>query len=228
LFWFVVSLSNQEWKRFIQRFLNSHFEKVENTMSELFPRNPVYEIEPVFVTRWSTKALSGEPIPDDTLFKSFEAARWAPSGGNSQPWRFIYSRHGSETWPQFLGLINERNQVWAANASVLVLLLSKKNRQTPEGLRPQRSHSFDAGAAWSNFAHQTHLSGWSTRAIGGFDRDGARAGLGIPDDYEIEVFIAVGKPADKSVLPEPLQSANTPSDRRPLSDIVADGRFVFA
>ncbi|QFY42716.1 nitroreductase family protein [Candidatus Methylospira mobilis] len=197
-------------------------------MSELSSRKPLHDIEPVFISRWSTKALSGEPISDDTLFKSFEAARWAPSGSNSQPWRFIYSKRDSESWPRFLELVNERNRVWAANASALILLLSKKNRETPEGARPLRSHSFDAGAAWSNFANQTHLSGWSTRAIGGFDRDGVRSSLSIPDEYEIEVVIAVGKPADNSVLPEPLQSANKPSGRVPLSDLVADGRFAFA
>jgi nitroreductase len=196
-------------------------------MSNFNSRTPSQTIDPVFYTRWSTKAYSGEAIDDDTLLRSFEAARWAPSGSNSQPWRFIYSKNGSPTWPQFLALLNERNQVWAANAAVLVALLSKKNRQTPEGLRPQRSHSFDAGAAWSNFAHQTFLSGWSTRAIGGFDRDAARAYLAIPEDFEIEVFIAVGKPASNTVLPELLQSTNQASDRLPLSDIISEDVFAF-
>lgn len=197
-------------------------------MTALDSRPLTHEIEPLFASRWSTKAYSGAAIDDAVLFKSFEAARWAPSGGNAQPWRFIYAKRDSAVWPQFLALLNERNQVWAANASALVVLLSKKIRQTPEGPRPSRSHSFDAGAAWSNFAHQTHLSGYSTRAIGGFDRPAARAGLGVPEDYEIEVFIAVGKPADKTVLPEPLQSANQPSGRLPLADLISDGRFAFA
>jgi len=197
-------------------------------MSHLASRTTTHDIEPLFVSRWSTKAYDGGEIPDDILLKSFEAARWAPSGGNGQPWRFIYSKRGSETWPQFLSLVNERNQVWAANASALVVLLSKKIRQTPEGPRPSRSHSFDAGAAWSNFAHQTHLSGFSTRAIGGFDRPAARISLEVPEDYEIEVFIAIGKPADKTVLPEPLQAANQPSKRLPLSALISDGRFAFA
>lgn len=197
-------------------------------MTALTSRTPTHDIEPLFASRWSTKAYAGEAIPDDLLFKSFEAARWAPSGGNGQPWRFIYSKRDSATWPQFLSLVNERNQVWAANASALVVLLSKKIRQTPEGPRPSRSHSFDAGAAWSNFAHQTHLSGFSTRAIGGFDRPAARISLEVPEDYEIEVFIAIGKPADKTVLPEPLQAANQPSGRLPLSELISDGRFAFA
>ena len=197
-------------------------------MSTLASRTPTHDIEPLFVSRWSTKAYDGEEIPDDILLKSFEAARWAPSGGNGQPWRFIYAKRGSENWPQFLSLVNERNQVWAANASALIVLLSKKIRQTPEGPRPSRSHSFDAGAAWSNFAHQTHLSGYSTRAIGGFDRPAARASLEIPEEFEIEVFIAIGKPADKTVLPEPLQTANQPSNRLPLSVLISDGRFAFA
>ncbi|MFM8330357.1 MAG: nitroreductase family protein [Candidatus Methylumidiphilus sp.] len=197
-------------------------------MTALDSRAPTHAIEPLFASRWSTKAYSGEAIEDEVLFKSFEAARWAPSGGNGQPWRFIYAKRDSAAWPQFFALLNERNQVWAANASALVVLLSKKIRQTLEGPRPSRSHSFDAGAAWSNFAHQTHVSGFSARAIGGFDRPAARDSLSIPEDFEIEVFIAIGKPADKPVLPEPLQSANQPSNRLPLTELINDGGFALA
>lgn len=196
-------------------------------MSQTTQRIVTHEIEPLFVSRWSTKAYSGEEIPDEILFKSFEAARWAPSGGNGQPWRFIYAKRGSENWDRFFSLLNERNQIWAAKASALVVVLSKKTRQTAEGIRPQRSHSFDAGAAWSNFAHQTHLSGYATRAIGGFDRPAARASLDIPEDFEIEVFIAVGKPTEEKVLPEDLQAANQPNNRLPLESLVSNGRFNF-
>ena len=75
-------------------------------MSNLATRTPSHQIEPLFVSRWSTKAFTGDEIPEATLFRSFEAARWAPSGSNGQPWRFIYSKRGSETWPQFLALLN--------------------------------------------------------------------------------------------------------------------------
>jgi nitroreductase len=191
-------------------------------------RKPQYHIEPLFLSRWSQRALTGESIPDEVLFSSFEAARWAPSGGNSQPWRFVYVKRDSEQWPQFLGFVNERNRIWAANASALILLLSRKLRKSDDGDRPSRSHSFDAGAAWSNFAHQAHLLGWSTRAIGGFDREATRSALAIPDLYELEVFIAIGRPADSSVLPADLQGREQPTDRELLEDLVAEGRFAFA
>jgi nitroreductase len=190
-------------------------------------REPQYDIEPLFLSRWSQRAYTGEPVPDDVLFRGFEAARWAPSGGNAQPWRFVYVKRDHELWPEFLGFLNERNQVWAANAAALILLLSRKLRKSDEGERPSRSHSFDAGAAWSNFAHQIHALGWSTRAIGGFDRDAARSALAVPELYELEIFIAVGRPADRSILPAELQTGEQPSTRQPVAEWVAEGRFVF-
>lgn len=191
-------------------------------------RQPHHEIAPIFVSRWSARAYTGEAIPDDVLFSAIEAARWAPSAGNSQPWRFIYAKRDSERWSQFLALVNKPNQRWSAKASALVLLLSRKTRDSEEGPRPLSSHSFDAGAAWSNFAHQAHLLGWSARAIGGFDRDATRTLLNIPEDYAIEVIIAIGKPGAKEELPADLLDRETPTDRLPVSAVSAEGRFAFA
>jgi hypothetical protein len=91
-----------------------------------------------------------------------------------------------------------------------------------------RSHSFDTGAAWSNFAHQLVKLGWATRAIGGFDREAARRLYNIPDFYALEAVIAVGKPTDPSVLPEDFAKVDKPNSRLPVSEIVAEGRFTFA
>lgn len=187
-----------------------------------------HPIDSLFVSRWSARAYTGEPIPDQVLLSAIEAARWAPSAGNAQPWRFIYAKRDSQHWPRFFALVNERNQRWAANASALVVLLSHKFRQGDGGRRASNSHSFDAGAAWSNFAHQAHLLGWSARAIGGFDRAATRALLGVPEDYAIEVIIALGKPGEKERLPEDLLVKETPTDRLPVSAVLAEGRFAFA
>ncbi len=190
-------------------------------------RSAQHDIEPLFVTRWSTRAFTGEPIAQTTLDRLFEAARWAPSGGNAQPWRFIYARRDGEGWAPLLGTLNPGNQRWAANASALVLLVSSRWRESDDGRRSSRSHAFDAGAAWSNFAHQAHALGWSTRAMGGFDRDAARALLHVPDDYELQVVIALGRPGTAASLPEDLQAKNQPSDRLPVSAVSAEGRFAF-
>lgn len=196
-------------------------------MSHDNQRQPHHPTEPLFVSRWSSRAFTGEPIPDDVLFTSFEAARWAPSGGNSQPWRFVYAKKSSPHWPTLYAFLNARNQIWAEKASALVLILSKNTRDGKDGPQPLRSHSFDAGAAWSNFAHQASLLGWTTRAIGGFNEGKARTVLEIPDNYALEVFVAVGKAGDGSHLPDDLRESDRPTDRLPVTQLVSHGRFAF-
>jgi nitroreductase len=193
-------------------------------------RIPEYDIDPQFIKRWSPRAFTGEPIADATLLSFLEAARWAPSSYNSQPWRFVYAKNGTEHWPRFLGLLSEFNQSWAHNASALVILLSKKTFVPPgkTDAIPATSHAFDTGAAWANLALQASLSGWGTHAIGGYDKDKARQTLGIPEDYALEAAIAIGKQGDKALLPAGLQEREEPTPRRPLAELVAEGGFAFA
>lgn len=191
-------------------------------------RTPDHEIEPFFISRWSRRAFGPETIPDDVLLRVFEAARWAPSGGNVQPWRFLYAKRDSAQWQDFLSVLNERNQRWAAGAAVLIAVLSRRVRDVEEGgTRPHRTHSFDAGAAWSNLAHQAHLLDWGTRAIGGFDAKAARAVLQVPEEFEIEAFIALGRPTEKSTLPDDFRGLENPSGRKPVSEFVREGIFSF-
>lgn len=196
-------------------------------MSQIHARQTEHPTDSLFVSRWSSRAFTGEPIPDHVLFTSFEAARWAPSAGNAQPWRFIFAKKESAHWETLYGLLNERNQIWAEHASALVLVLSRTTRDGKEGPQPLHSHSFDTGAAWSNFAHQASLLGWSTRAIGGFHKEQTRRVLEVPDDYALEIFIAVGKAGEGNALPEDLRAVDKPTDRVPLTRIVSHGRFDF-
>ena len=193
-------------------------------------RKPEYGIHSLFTNRWSPRAFTGEPIDDETLLTFFEAARWAPSAYNSQPWRFIYAKNGTENWPAFLGLLSEFNRSWAQNAAALVVLLSKTTFVPPGKTEasPSASHAFDAGAAWANLALQASISGWHTHAIGGYDKNKAREVLGIPEDYALEAAIAIGKLGDKSILPQGLQEREQPSSRRPLGELIAEGGFAFA
>jgi len=196
-------------------------------MSFTESRKSQHNVESIFISRWSKRALSGEPIPDSVLFSAFEAARWAPSAGNAQPWRFVYSKRDSATWTTFHSLLNVRNGAWAKRASALIVVLSRTVRDTNDGLQRLRSHSFDTGAAWSNLALQAHSLGWNTRAIGGFDREAARRALTIPDDYEIEIIVAIGKATDSTILSPELQSTEFPTDRLPVTSLVAEGQFSF-
>lgn len=192
-------------------------------------RQPQHAIDPQFTQRWSPRAFTGEPIEEAMLLRFLEAARWAPSGFNAQPWRFIYGRKGTPAWTPIFDALSPYNQSWAQRASALLLVLSRTVWRAPgkDAAAPNLTHAFDAGAAWAYLALQATLAGWHAHGIGGFDRDQARASLGVPDDYQLHAVIAIGRRADKSVLPEALQPREQPNDRLPLSQLVAEGRFAF-
>ena len=87
------------------------------------PRIADYTIHPQFIERWSPRAFTGEPIAEETLLGFFEAARWAPSAYNSQPWRFLYARRDTEHWPLFFDLLNEGNKTWCHRAAALIVFI---------------------------------------------------------------------------------------------------------
>jgi nitroreductase len=192
-------------------------------------RIPAHPINDAFHARWSPRAFTGEEIPLDTLMGLFEAARWAPSALNVQPWRFVYARRGTPAFDAWLATLAPPNQAWARYASALVAVVSQRTF-TPRGAEapvPFASHSFDAGAAWAQLALQAQLWGWRTHAMGGFDAAAARTTLGVPEDHQIEVFVAVGKQGDPAQLPDWAKEREQPNDRKPLAELVREGRFDF-
>lgn len=190
-------------------------------------RHPEREIDPFFHERWSPRAFTSEEIPQEALLDLFEAARWAPSSLNLQPWRFVYARRGTPAFPAFLSTLAPRNQEWAAGAAALVAVVSDERMPARGGGAPGLSltHSFDAGAAWAHLALQAHLRGWATHAMGGFDRDAARAALRVPAGWRVEAFVAVGRRGDPSSLPDWARERESPSGRKPLAEIVREGSF---
>ncbi len=196
-------------------------------MTDANARHADHPIDPLFLERWSPRAFTGEAIPEGELMTLFEAARWAPSSYNSQPWRFLYARRDTPAWPKFLGLLNEFNQSWAKNAAALVFLASN-SLMTPPGSDkavPSRTHSFDAGSAWMALALQATRSGWQAHGMVGADFERAFAELGVPHGYRVEAAIAVGRRGDPSMLPEPLRAREAPNDRLPLDRTVMEGGF---
>jgi nitroreductase len=189
-------------------------------------RGAHHPVEPFFLHRWSPRAFDGAAIDDRDLHTLFEAARWAPSAFNGQPWLFLYARRDTPQWAQFLDLLIPFNQDWVKNASLLIYLLSDSLMQRGDAEpTPSHSHSFDAGAAWAYLALQaTHL-GLQAHAMVGIDFDRARAELAVPERYRLEAAIAVGRPADKSILSETLQAREVPSGRKPISEFAFEGRF---
>jgi nitroreductase len=190
-------------------------------------RKADHDIDPIFLQRWSPRAFTGEPMPQDALQSLFEAARWAPSAINIQPWRFVYARRGTPEWEPLFGALMEMNQAWVINASVLAYAISDRFRRKPDAdPAPNRSHSFDTGAAWACLALQASHLGWAAHGMGGFHVEKAHEALGAPEsDYRIEAAIAIGRPTDASVLPEAYRARETPSGRNPISDFAFQGRL---
>jgi len=186
-------------------------------------RKSEYSVDEIFLKRWSPRAMSGEEISNDELMSLFEAARWAPSSFNNQPWRFLYARRNTNNWELFFNLLVEGNKTWVKNAAALIVIVSKKTFD--HNGNPSKTHSFDTGAAWQNLALQGSLKGLIVHGMQGFDYDKAREVLNIPDGYEVEAMVAVGKPGRKEDLPERLQQREVPSDRKNLSDIAFEGMF---
>lgn len=186
-------------------------------------RKSQYSINPLILERWSPRAMSGETIDDAELMALFEAARWAPSSYNNQPWRFIYAKRNTEHWDCLFSLMVEFNQSWTKNAATLVVIISKKTFD--HNGQPSRTHHFDAGAAWENLALEAETRGLVTHGMEGFDYDKARQVLEIPDDFDVEAIVAIGKKGKKEDLPPALQEREAPSDRKPLESLIMEGKF---
>jgi len=186
-------------------------------------RTSEYDISPIILNRWSPRAMSGEELSDDELLPLFEAARWAPSSFNAQPWRFIYAKRNTDNWDKFLNLLAEGNKAWAQKASVLVVIISRKNFE--HNNKPSITHVFDTGAAWENLALEGANRGLAVHGMEGFDYEKAAKDLEIPDDYEVMAIIAIGKRGKKEDLPEHMQKMEAPSTRKPLNEVIMEGKF---
>lgn len=186
-------------------------------------RQTEYPILPLFPDRWSPRAFNPRPIDDMALLSLFEAARWAPSSMNMQPWRFVYAKRDDAHWDAFLSALMETNRLWARNASALVYVISDGEMDYKGQRVPSHSHSFDAGAAWMALALQASSMGLITHGMAGVDFDLARSIIGAPEIFRIEAAVAIGYPGDRGALPEALRAREVPSDRRAVGDSIFHG-----
>lgn len=190
-------------------------------------RSADFPIEPLILHRWSSRRLSGQGLTHADLAPLYEAARWAPSSGNQQPWRFVTVLPSDSGWAQWIDILNPGNRDWASRAGALVVLVSRRlvpNKREP-GLVVNASHSFDAGAAWVCLALQASARGLVAHAMGGFDRERATAELRLDERYQVEVVIAVGHPAEAVSPTADGGVPETPNSRRPQADWVFAGQF---
>jgi len=169
--------------------------------------------------RWSPRAYSEKDVPTAELKRLFEAARWAASSSNEQPWRFLVGRRGDETYQKIFNALVEGNKSWAKSAPVLVLSVAKKTF-TSNG-KPNAYGMHDTGAASATLALQATADGLHTHSMAGFDREQARASFAIPSDYEIGAVTAIGYFGDSDSLPEHLHKMEvSPRQRKSLEAFV--------
>lgn len=199
------------------------FERIQRMIKGRSTRKADYPINDIFIDRWSPRAMSGAEIDESELMALFEAARWAPSSYNNQPWRILYARRSCEHWALFFDLLVDSNKVWARNAAALVLFVSKTTFD--HNGKPSVTHSFDTGAAWQNLALQGFLNGYVVHGMQGFDYERAKAALNIPDGYRVEAMAAIGCPGEMEFLTEELQKREIPNDRRKLKQTLCEGPF---
>ncbi|MBO0345334.1 nitroreductase family protein [Roseibium limicola] len=189
-------------------------------------RTQDHPIEPLFLNRWSPRAFDGSEMPETDLKTILEAARWAPSAFNIQPWRFVYALRGDANWQTLVNLLNPFNRDWAQNASALVYLLSDTLVENSDGsTRASGTHAFDAGAAWSYAALQATALGYYSHGMAGILKDDIHQALNVPARFQPEIAIAIGRRGDVTTLPEGLQGREAPSPRKPLDEIAFSGSF---
>lgn len=153
----------------------------------------------------------------------FEAARWAPSSYNGQPWRFLYAKRNTPHWSKFFDLLIDFNKEWCMNAAVLGVIVSRKLFE--KNNKPSPTHALDAGAAWENLALEGTSRDLVVHGMEGFDYQKARKALKIPDEFEVLAMFAIGKRAPKTTLSPELQKREAPSDRKRVEEFAFEGGF---
>lgn len=173
-------------------------------------------IHDLLLKRYSTRRFASRKVEDEKIIRLFEAARWAPSSMNEQPWRFIVAERGDENYEKMINVLNEKNRVWASNAPLLVLTVTKLNSSYNNMLN---KHSYyDLGGAAAHLTFQATAMDLYVRQMGGFNPDKARCVFSIPESYAPVSVLAIGYKSDEPG--ETLQRK-----RKELSEIVFAENF---
>jgi nitroreductase len=189
------------------------------------PANADHPIHDIIRERWSPRAFGKQSIRHESLLSIFEAARWAPSANNDQPWYFLISSKDDEAeFGRMLECLVEGNRVWAKTAALLAIAVTRKTYK--HNGKPYRHAEYDTGQAVMALALQATALGLRVHQMAGFDAEKAREAYDIPEGYEPMTAIAVGYPGDPSGLPEKLRQAEKAKrDRRILSETLFTGRW---
>jgi nitroreductase len=173
--------------------------------------------------RWSPRAFSEKPVPAEVLRSLFEAARWAPSSNNEQPWAYLVTaKDDAENFAKMLSVLVEFNANWAKHAPVLAL--SVAHLKTQRDGKPNRVALHDVGSASAQLTFEANARGLQVHQMAGFDANKARHAFAIPPDWEPVAAMAIGYPGDPESLPEKLRDRElAPRTRKPLGEFVMSG-----
>lgn len=179
------------------------------------------KVDLLFYGRWSPRAFAPDPVSSADIASVFEAARWAPSCFNEQPWLFVWGR-SPEDRARILDLLVPANREWAAAAPVLGIVFAR--RTFARNGKPNRWAAYDSGAAAMSLALQAHLLGYVVHFMGGFDESRAPAALGVPKDgFEAMAAFALGRRGSPASLPPALREREVPGPRKPLAEVAFEG-----
>lgn len=185
------------------------------------PRVPEVEVDAMFVDRWSPRAFDPSPLSESQISTMFEAARWAPSCFNEQPWLFRYAVTAKER-QRYLTALVDKNRLWAQHAPLLLFVLARRNFSF--NAKPNRHAAFDAGAAWMSLALQARRLGLYAHGMAGFSVEKALEILDLDgEEFEVMAAVAVGRRADATALSGDLAAAEHPNERKPLAEVALQG-----
>jgi nitroreductase len=189
------------------------------------PAPTAVPINDLVKNRWSPRAFSDKEVAPDVLRSLFEAARWAPSSSNMQPWAYmVATRDDKDNYAKILSILVEFNQGWAKNAPVLVLSVAQA--KSPKDGSPNKWAYHDVGSASAQLTFEANSRGLLVHQMAGFDANKAREVFAIPQEWESVAALAIGYPGDPQSLPDKLRERELAArTRKPLTEFVMTGRW---
>jgi nitroreductase len=189
------------------------------------PAKAEHPVHALIQNRWSPRAFSEKPVSHEVLRSLFEAARWAPSSSNEQPWAFVVAtKEESENFAKVLSTLVEFNRSWAKSAAVLGIAVSEL--QFAKNQQPNRNAFYDTGAAVAHLSTEATARELFVHQMAGFDPQKAIQVFEIPTGWEPISAFAIGYPGDPNSLPEPLRARElAPRSRKPVTEFVMSGKW---
>jgi nitroreductase len=186
-----------------------------------------YTLHPLLKRRWSPRAFTDKAIEKEKLQRIFEAARWAPSAGNEQPWKFIVGINPDETWQKIFDSLADGNKLWNQNVPVLIISIGKKIYSRDQS--PYFHFQYDTGQSVAHLSVEAMNQGLFVHQMAGFSSEKIIKDFDVPSDHQPLTAIALGYPGNPDDLPEQLKKRELAErTRKDFSDFVFSGTFGAA